>query len=163
MSEFKSSLKQLVFQSNILYYIIMTFQALSVFCVQDWKAGPMACVVIWYWQASKKDSVHTSLVPRTSHVFQCMQEKSRRHQYWSGDVTRCSLRRGCISLPTCPRSSPCGQSNDHAHCMGTEWVKIHNHMSNHVWLHHQINQAVLVFLAYVENMGRPGFKANAYM
>ena len=32
----------------------------------------------------------------------------------SGDVIGC----GCISLPTYLHSSPCGRSNDHAHCEG---------------------------------------------
>ena len=40
-------------------------------------------------------------------------------------------------------------THDHAHCMG-EWAEICNRSSNRIRLHHQIDQAFLIFLAYVE-------------
>ena len=78
----------------------------------------------------------TSLVP---HVFQHAQENPGRPGQ-SGDVVRC----GCISVPT----RPC---NEHGHCFSHkvncvgEWAEVRSLFSNRIQLHHQINQAFLIF------------------
>ena len=87
-----------------------------------------------------------SPISRPSRVFQDLQEKSERPGR-SGDVIRLH---GCVSPPTRPRNGHDG----HMTKWVSEWAEIRNCASNCVRLHHQIDQAFLIFLAYVEKHGK---------
>ena len=82
-----------------------------------------------------------SLIPRPSHVFQCMREKSER-PVGSGDVIGRGLRHGYVSPPTRPHNER-GHASHVTYCMG-EWAEIRN------------------CAVYVEKHGRSGYKARLY-
>ena len=90
--------------------------------------------------------VSSCLVPRPSHVLQRAREKSGRPGR-SGDVIGRSLRCSCAPLPTRPHNEG-GYESPYDQLHGRV-AEIHNR----VRLHHQIDHAFPIILAYIEKHG----------
>ena len=109
--------------------------------VLAWKGLP------WSPEFSQRKCV-ASLVPRPFHVFQRTREKSGRPD-WSGDVIVHSLRCGCISLPTRPRSLSRGDSWPHS-LSGWRYATTSQTMSHYITRSTRPSQ---FFSRMLENMG----------
>ena len=109
---------------------------------------------IWrFWTTRLVEPWSYSIVSRPSHAFQRTRAR-KTVKAWS--IWWCNQMQFEVRLHISahsPTQLVTWWSHDHVHCV-REWAEICNRTSNHIWLHHQIDQAFLIFShMYVEKHG----------